>query len=93
MSRANELLLEAAFDITQVESLKQQFDTLLQQDSLVLNARRVERVDTAALQLCYAFIQQRTQQGLQTNWQQPSEALLQQATLLGLVQALHLTSD
>ena len=57
---------------------------------VALYADRIESIDTAALQLLYAFIQCVNASGHTVKWHQPSEALLQSAALSGLIRELAL---
>ncbi len=54
------------------------------QKNLVLNASQVDRVDTAALQVLGAFIQDANTRQQTVQWESPSESLCQSAALLGL---------
>ena len=54
------------------------------QESVVLDAANVERIDTAALQLLCAFVRDRQARGLKVQWQGSSPALQEAADLLAL---------
>jgi len=56
--------------------------------NIVLNASQVERVDTAALQVLGAFIQDANAREQSVQWEETTEALCQSAALLGLSEAL-----
>ncbi len=49
-----------------------------------LNAEKVLTIDTTALQLLLAFVQQVQGNGNIVNWQKPSDALLKTVSLTGL---------
>jgi anti-anti-sigma factor len=49
-----------------------------------VNAEKVLTIDTTALQLLLAFIQQVQVNGNVVNWQKPSDALLKTVSLTGL---------
>ena len=56
--------------------------------NLRLNASQLDRVDTAALQVLSAFIQDANTQEQTVEWENPSESLCQSAALLGLSKIL-----
>lgn len=56
-----------------------------------LNAEKVATLDTTALQLFVAFVQQVRDNGNTVNWHKPSEALLKTAALTGLTTHLNLS--
>jgi ABC-type transporter Mla MlaB component len=60
---------------------------------VLLDASRVERVDTAALQVLSAFFQDAKSQQQSAEWQEPSEALLSSAQLLGLSSLLKMSTN
>lgn len=79
------LVLEEILDISSAEELKASFLMALENKMPVrVDARNVDRVDTTALQLMGAFVQDAKAQAQSVQWQQASEALQQSATLLGL---------
>jgi len=55
---------------------------------VTLDGSAVERADTAALQVLAAFFQDARSRGIPVRWHSPSAALLQAATLLGMVDIL-----
>lgn len=59
---------------------------------VMIDAGRVERVDTAALQLFAAFWLQARLRKLPVQWSSPSEVLCRSARLLGLDQSLGLSN-
>jgi len=61
------------------------------QQNLMINASQVERVDTAALQVLGAFIQDANTRQQAVQWDAPSESLCQSAALLGLSEVLCLS--
>jgi len=58
------------------------------QQKLMVNASQVDRVDTAALQVLGAFIQDANTRQQVVQWEAPSESLCQSAALLGLSEIL-----
>lgn len=74
-----------SLDISGVGELHQQLSKALEDGQAVtLDAREVQRADTAALQLLAAFCQTARSRGVTVTWRQPSEAFAQSASLLGL---------
>ncbi len=57
---------------------------LLEDQPLVLECGQITQVDTAAIQLLYAFSQQAEIHGKRLQWLQVSEVFLQAVRLLGL---------
>ncbi|MEE4246633.1 MAG: STAS domain-containing protein [Kangiellaceae bacterium] len=61
-----------------------------QPSQCVLTANKVERVDSAGLQLIYAFMKELDQMGTAVSWKQPTESLQTGAKLLGMTELLNL---
>lgn len=59
----------------------------------VLDASQVERIDTAALQVLCAFVQDANSLEQTVQWKDPSEVLSRSAELLGLSALLNLSSS
>jgi phospholipid transport system transporter-binding protein len=66
---------------------------LATKQTVVLNASHLERVDTAALQVLSAFVQDAKSQQQDVQWKEPSESLRQAAELLGLSVLLNLEGN
>lgn len=78
--------------IATAELLHQQLEPVVEKhQDVILNAEHVSRVDTAGLQLLYAFFTEQQQHQLGVNWQSVPAALSDGAHLLGLSEALSLT--
>jgi ABC-type transporter Mla MlaB component len=78
--------------IEQVESLYSQLESAaLEHDHIELVADRVQQCDTASLQLILNLLRKSKQQGHTVEWVKPSEAILNVAKLLGLLEPLELT--
>jgi len=58
------------------------------QQNIILSASQVDRVDTSALQVLGAFIQDANTRQQIVQWESPSESLYQSAALLGLSEIL-----
>lgn len=79
------LRLKAQLDIREAVDLKTQLGTLLESDrEIVLDASKVEKVDTAIMQLLTAFYRSAKAQGIVVKWKNPSDRMLRSAELLGL---------
>ena len=90
-SEPRHIPLDEVLDISSVAEFRATLlDVLASRLPIVLDAAVVERVDTAALQVLTAFIQDARGQGLQVRWGSPSQALVHSAGLLGLVEVLGL---
>ncbi|MDD3764652.1 MAG: STAS domain-containing protein [Nevskiales bacterium] len=61
--------------------------------TIVLDAREVSRIHTAAIQLLCIFCQDRRNAGRQTQWRQPSDTLRSAASLLGVSTLLELARE
>lgn len=91
MAKKTSVSLGTALDIVHVAGLKKRLITAMDKElPVVLVAEKVEKADTAGLQLIFAFIQKVNQNGHQVSWQKPSDSLLQTSEILGLKQALNL---
>lgn len=92
--RAESLLeLQAIQDISQSAALKTEMLSLLEtQQTIQIDASRVERIDGSALQLLCALFMQAENNGVNLQWVEPSDALLQAAKYSGLTSLLNLQS-
>ena len=84
-----QLVFEPVLDISGARHLYGQLDNVLAgATALVLDASRVQRIDTAALQLLAAFCRTTRDAGLPLHWRAASPALREAAGLLGLDESL-----
>ena len=91
MSEKTTVSLGAALDIMHVSSLKERLLSALSKKShIVLISDKVERADTAGLQLIYAFKQEIDKQSKQMSWQKPTDTLIAASRNLGLDEQLGL---
>ncbi len=89
-----DILCSESLDISMAANLHEALKKALDSGTPVnLQARRVERADTAALQLLVAFIRAARSRGVAVSWNEPSAALCRCAALLGLAQALEMPSQ
>ncbi len=83
--------LGSALDIVHVSALKERLSAALEKKPhIVLIANKVERSDTAGLQLIYAFKKEVEQRGKQLSWQKPSEKLILASNTLGMTEVLNI---
>jgi ABC-type transporter Mla MlaB component len=76
--------------IATVLELKTLLEKFLSRKQITIDAAKIEKIDTSALQLLTAFILEAGKRSIKVKWQSPSEALLISANLLGLDQHLQL---
>lgn len=89
MSADAPLQLPEEISIANVSEWQSRLQTTLDSsDEIVLDAANLTRVDTSAVQLLAAFVQQSQAQGKSVSWTAHSETLSKTAALLGLEQAL-----
>ncbi|MBI3547324.1 MAG: STAS domain-containing protein [Gammaproteobacteria bacterium] len=87
-----QLRLEAALGITDAHRLHELLSpALLAGQSIAIHAERVERIDTAALQVLACFCRTAHEQGLTLTWHEPSPNMRQTAQLLGLESIFEIT--
>ena len=83
------LVFEPVLEIADARHLYSELNAALADaKALVLDASRVQRVDTAALQLLAAFARATHAAGLPLRWHAASAALCEAVALLGLNEAL-----
>jgi len=92
MSDKTTVSLGSALDIMHANALKERLQTALQkkQSHIVLISDKVERADTAGLQLIYAFKTAVEGEQKQFSWQKPTDALINACKMLGMSKALAL---
>ncbi len=89
MANKTTLSLGSALDIVHVADLKPRLTSALEKKPhVVLIADKIERTDTAGVQLVYSFMQYAKEKDVAVTWQKPSENLLETATKLGMSEAL-----
>ena len=91
MSDKTTVSLGTALDIMHASGLKERLVAALEKKShIVLISDKVERADTAGLQLIYAFKQEVAAKNKEMSWQKPSDSLLGACEALGMSEALDL---
>lgn len=83
--------LESSIAIADVKQLAGKLRGLPKESrDVVLDASRVDAVDTAGLQLLVAFVRDTASQGVNVSWREPPEALCHAAACLDLEGPLRL---
>ena len=92
--KLNQLVLESSMVINKAgdfyESLKK-LDTSGQ--AIEIDASKVEIIDSAILQLLFAFALSLKEKNIKLSWKEPTENLLNKASILGLTEKLELSSS
>jgi ABC-type transporter Mla MlaB component len=90
----NTLKLPAELGIEAAPALQRALlEQLDREGPVVLDARDIARVHSAALQLFCMFCRDRRAAGRDTHWHEPSEVLRSAAALLGVTTLLQLARD
>lgn len=85
--------LEAVLGIVDARALHAKLSTVLAcATPVVLDGSRVERLDTAAMQVLACFCRSARERGMAISWQSPSSGLRQAAQWLGLESILEMKS-
>ena len=93
MTASEDLVVECGemLDISRVSEFYAELKMVIEEEKPVeLDGSKVERIDTAGLQLLVAFCQQLKTENRGMRWHEPSEALKRSAQLLGLMDELGL---
>jgi len=91
MANKTTLNLGSAIDIVHASTLKPMLmSALKKKPHIVLIADKVERSDTAGVQLIYSFLQCAKKKDLAVTWKKPSANLLDIAEKLGMSRDLEL---
>jgi anti-anti-sigma regulatory factor len=96
MAQISEIQLPAHLTINKVQALQEILERFTEdsnKDRVVIHAAEVERVDTAGIQLLYAFVQEARRRGMALEWDQPSAKLAAAAELLGMLTALEISRN
>lgn len=73
---ATQVALDSHIDIGSITDLRQRFAAALEQGlPVTIAASAVERMDTAAVQLFYSFINYAKDQGVEISWQGVSDGM------------------
>ena len=86
---ATEIQCNESLDISMAASLHRTLKEALESGvAVTLRADKVERADTAALQVLVAFMRAARARGITVFWNEPSAAVRRSAQLLGLAHEL-----
>lgn len=78
-------------NIQNAQGLKERLiKALSKAPTCTLNGSKVERVDSAGMQLLIAFFKEAEQSNVTIKWQAPSESLIKAGRLLGVIEPLKL---
>ena len=87
----NLLVLDAMTIINDAQSLHESLLKLSESNETVtLDVSKVEAIDTAAFQLLLAFVSKMNRKNVKFIWHEPSEAFLERASLMNLMDDLYL---
>ncbi len=67
--------------------------SLAEGHTIQFNVRKIERVDTAAMQMIYAFSKEAEKHGHVLLWEGASEAFVRSAKMLGLATLMNMTDN
>jgi anti-anti-sigma regulatory factor len=88
------VMLDTTVGISEARVLHEALGRMLsQQSSIVFHADRLERIDTAAMQVLASFCRTARQRRLALTWKAPSASLREAANLLGLESAFGLPHE
>lgn len=80
------LTLDSVAVINNAKSLYQDFSQIAGNTDINIDASAVEMIDTAVLQMLFAFVMKIRANNHKVNWIKPSDEFVSRATLLGLSQ-------
>ncbi len=66
---------------------------LAENKSVKIDCSQIERIDAAGIQMLYAFSKEAAAHGHPLNWEQPSEAFVRSARLLGLAELMNIDNN
>lgn len=88
----NRLLLDETLDISIINDLYNKLkDSTQQADAVEIDAGKVQRIDTATLQLLYSWYAAEKNKGTKISWKNTSGPFYQSARLLGLHKLLEIS--
>ncbi len=93
MSNSISIQCEDVLNIAGVNLLHQDLKTAINDaDEIILKANTVERIDAATLQLFISLINDSEKLGVTVRWDNPSDAVIDSAKVLGLLNLLKLSN-
>lgn len=96
MTNAEQLEIDCGESLTIAEVGSVYADLLVplaEGKAVKLNVSKLERIDTAGVQLIYSLYKEAQTQGHTVEWDQPSEAFCQSVGLLGLAQQMNINDN
>lgn len=92
-ANAAHVALEASLSIQDARVLHEKLGTVLgAAKTIVVDGSRVERLDTAVMQVLAGFVRSARERGLALSWRSPSPALQQAIHVLGFESILEITT-
>ena len=89
--KSNRLVLESSLVINKASDIYESLKNIsISSDAVEIDASNVEVVDSASLQLLFAFVLNLKERGISWSWYKPSEGMLNKASILGLTEQLGL---
>jgi len=93
VSNSISIQCEDVLNIAGVNLLHQDLKTAINDaDEIILKANTVERIDAATLQLFISLINDSEKLGVTVRWDNPSDAVIDSAKVLGLLNLLKLSN-
>jgi ABC-type transporter Mla MlaB component len=80
--------IQSVQDISSVAELHKELKKLLNYEKVILDGGNIERIDTASLQLIFAWLEEAKNNNIEVSWRSPSEALLNSVGLVGMKDVL-----
>lgn len=93
VSSPRNVVLDEQVRISDAAELKSLLEKYLHRKRLTIDASKVKKIDTSAMQLLTAFALEADNRSIKINWQSPSPRFLETARLLGLTAPLNLPAD
>jgi ABC-type transporter Mla MlaB component len=87
------IVLDTQIGISGIRNFKSLLEKILSRKQLTIDASKLEKIDTSALQLLAAFMLEADKRSIKVNWQSPSARFINSARLLGLVELLKLPAE
>lgn len=89
IQKGETITLDSILVIDDAMQLHQKLVELVEKKSeVIINAKAVNMIDTAMLQLLTSFVMTLKKQNIKVSWKDPSEELINRATLLNLEKQL-----
>lgn len=91
IKKTAKIKLEGLLSIKNIDTLKEKLDEgLAQKKDIVFDAAKLERIDTACLQLIAAFTKKQHENSYSVAWSKPSDEIIEIAKLLDFKEAIAL---